>query len=198
MIYVGGDIIGSGSIVEEPMWIPAPSAGGFTARVTNNGATFDSQTINRASSNAACSVKFTAPATCTLTKGDIRLFKTGSPTFDLILAIYSDSSNLPGTLIGTPSDTFNAAGLPSSESTDSSFINLSANIVNATAYWALLYKSGGADNYFVDFVNWPFQNSGGGSPPVNYVSTYTPTTWAEGNVVGGFIMPGKMILYSTP
>lgn len=174
------------------------SAGSFTARQTNNSTTFDYQYINRTVNNAYCATKFTAGAAYTVTKVTAPLYKTGTPTFNLTCAIFDTSLNLPNAQVGTASDAISVAGFPTSEGADATFVNLSASLTNGVAYWVVIFKSSGSDNFNVDFCHWPFQNNGAGTPPINYVSTNPPVVWVEDRPVSGFLMPGKMVVYSTP
>lgn len=90
--------------------------------------------------------KFTNTNAGRLTKVDIRL-KTGtSPTQHAIVAIYSDSSGSPGTLLATSSIL--------SSSITSSYTYISARfieapvVVAATAYWVVAYmQAGGTGNW---------------------------------------------------
>lgn len=90
--------------------------------------------------------KFTAGATGNLTKIDIRIKNTASGTGPLIVAIYSDNSGSPGTLLAISS-------VPNSSIT-SSYQYLSPRYIEAptvtsgTAYWIVAYiQSDGSNSY---------------------------------------------------
>lgn len=90
--------------------------------------------------------KFTAGASGSLTKVDVRIKNSASGTGPLIVAIYSDNSGSPGTLLATSSIT--------SSSITSSYQYLSARfieapvVVSTTAYWIVCYiQSDGSNNY---------------------------------------------------
>lgn len=90
--------------------------------------------------------KFTAGASGNLTKVDVRLKNTASGTGPQIVAIYSDNSGSPGTLLGTSS--------VASSSITSSYQYLSARyieapaVVSGTSYWVVGYiQSDGSNSY---------------------------------------------------
>lgn len=90
--------------------------------------------------------KFTAGATGRLTKVEVRLKNDASGTGPAIVAIYSDSSGSPGTLLGTTSVL--------SSSITSSYAYISARLLEApsvtsgTAYWIVVYvQADGSNNY---------------------------------------------------
>lgn len=90
--------------------------------------------------------KYTAGATGNLTKVDIRLKNATSGTGPVIVAIYSDSSGSPGTLLATSSVV--------SSTITSSYAYLSPRFIEApaqtsgTAYWVVAYiQSDGSNTY---------------------------------------------------
>jgi len=90
--------------------------------------------------------KFTAGANGNLTKIDVRLKNTVSATGPVIVALYSDNSGTPGTVLGTSS-------IPGSSIT-SSYQYLSARFIEAptvasgTAYWVVAYHQADGANYY--------------------------------------------------
>lgn len=90
--------------------------------------------------------KFTAGASGRLTKIDLRLKTGSSPTQHLIVAVYSDSSGSPGSLLATSSILSSAI--------TSSYAYVSARLIEApavdsgTAYWIVVYmQTGGSGSY---------------------------------------------------
>lgn len=91
--------------------------------------------------------KFTAGATGNLTKIDVNVKNTASGTGPLIVALYSDNSGSPGTLLGT-SSIGNASFTSSYQYLSARFIEAPA-VTSSTAYWVVLYIQGdGSNNYF--------------------------------------------------
>lgn len=93
--------------------------------------------------------EFTPSSSYTITRVDLPLSKTGSPTQDYTCEIFTQSGSLPGSLVGSASAAINGAALPSSE-TDVSFYP-SAAVTSGTPYYIVLRASTvDASNY----ANW--------------------------------------------
>jgi len=90
--------------------------------------------------------KFTAGASGKLTKVEIRPKQGTSPTQHLIIAIYSDSSGSPGTLMAT-SSILSSAITTNYAYAAARFVE-APTVVASTAYWIVTYmQAGGSGNF---------------------------------------------------
>jgi hypothetical protein len=167
-----------------------------TEKQSISGATYNSGAINFDADYASGASKFQASSSYTLTRVDVPLWKNGTPAFSCVAAIYSDSANAPGSLIGTASSEVDMSSIPTSEGAEVSFTGLSATISSGTLYWLVIYKSSGTSAYGTTWVWWPFINNAEGTPMENVRSTYAPTTWLRQiNAVDGYKMPAKLRIF---
>lgn len=83
---------------------------------------------------------FTANNTSTRCKITVKMLKVGSPAGTLTACIYTNSSGVPGTQIGTCSDAVNTSTLSTSEG-DITFSNVSANVTDTTQYKLVIKSS---------------------------------------------------------
>lgn len=130
---------------------------------STNYATGTSSTIKRAQ-------KFQASSGYDLISATIKAAKVSSPTDNVYLELYSDSSGTPGSLLAT-SDVKAASSL----STSATFYNFTFSspysLASGTYYWLVFTRSGAADatNYFL----W----SGHSSTVYQVVKIYNGTDW---------------------
>jgi hypothetical protein len=99
--------------------------------------------------------------------------------------IYSDSTDAPGTLIGTGSTAVNVSSIGTSEEDVTFAGTLSAEVVNGTTYWLVLK----ADTTNAVYFKWAVETSG--QTEHMYRATADPT-WTE----DGTVYSGKFTLYS--
>ena len=94
------------------------------------------------------STKFTASFTGVICRLDLRIKKLGAPGGTMKASIWSNSSNLPGTLIGNTSDSYNMTDAGTSFAYFS-FTNVSASVTSGTVYFVVLEmtQQGDASNY---------------------------------------------------
>lgn len=164
------------------------SGGGFTARDTVSG-TASVSNYFAFNSNLAIACKFTAGGTYTITKADISAHKVASPVYDVKCAIYTDSSSVPGSLVGTASGNVNASTFSTSEATVT-FTGMSASLTSGTPYWVLLYAVSGGN----DFTNYTVWDSIGTGATGSYIAPSQAGSWSAFQAPSA----GKMVLYSTP
>lgn len=122
----------------------------------STGGTTNSQSVMNSSSTRYTAQAFTASATYTACAADIYCSKTASPTFNLTLAIFTDSAGSPGTLVGSRSNAVAASALSTTDGTLQSFTGLSASLVSGTAYWLILECSANPD--VTNFIEWERRN----------------------------------------
>lgn len=117
--------------------------------------------------------KFTAGASGRLTKVDINIKQGTSPTQHLIVAIYSDSSGSPGTLLGTSSILSTAIG--SSYDYETARFVEAPQVASGTSYWVVAYmQMGGSGSY-----NWSSTTAATTSKTsTNQGGTWSATTYA--------------------
>lgn len=128
---------GGGGRLANGRSFPAPAGGGggggggcTTAQTTKNAAT-SSQT--ELGGSRYIGSRFSAGASFTACKAVLRLGVTGA-SYTIRVGIFSNGgSNLPGSLIGSYSDTVNANTVGAAEG-DITFVNMSASIVSGTTY----------------------------------------------------------------
>lgn len=134
--------------------------------------------------------KFTAGANGILDKVDVRLKQGTSPTQHVIVALYSDNSGDPGTLVATSS--ILSSSITSSYAYLSAYFIEAPVVVSGTSYWVVVYmQMGGSGSY-----NWSSttnattskisSNSGGTWSATSYamnVKTYVAT---NSKYLGGF------------
>lgn len=90
--------------------------------------------------------KFTAGATGRLTKAELRLKTGSSPTQHLIVAVYSDSSGSPGSLLATSS--ILSSSITSSYAYVAARFTEAPTVDSGTAYWIVAYmQMGGSGSY---------------------------------------------------
>jgi hypothetical protein len=90
--------------------------------------------------------KFTAGTTGRLTKVDVNVYKNVAPTQHLIVAIYTDSSGVPGTLLAT-SSILSSALTGSAAYATARFVEAPA-VTSASVYWIVCYmQDGGTGSY---------------------------------------------------
>ncbi len=124
------------------------------AQDTNNGTTTGSQNVGDTSGDKWMATSFTASFTYTAHKIVLRLSKTGSPTGTITAYIYSDSANVPGSVLtGGTSGTINASSLGASEA-DADLTGLTSSITSGTKYWIVMQASQTADA--VNYINWHY------------------------------------------
>lgn len=115
---------------------------------------------------------FTASNSYTLHRLDVKLFKTGSPTWTMKAYIYADLTNSPnGGLLGTASANLSAStvtGTSAGTASLVSFTSMSVSITSGTKYWAVLGSSGSPHD-FANYVSW--QDFGGSATDFIYQSS---------------------------
>lgn len=100
---------------------------------------------------------FVAGTTYTVCSAVVRGGKAGTGgSMNISAEIWSDSSGLPGTIVGTASATILGSSFPSSEA-DVTFTGMSASITSGTTYWLVCHADATSDNtnyplwYYVGF-----------------------------------------------
>jgi len=83
---------------------------------------------------------FTAGSSYTLCKLSISAAKVGSPTMSVTAFIYNDSSNAPGSQVGTGSGSVAVSTFPASQG-DVFFTGMNVSIVNGTKYWIAIQST---------------------------------------------------------
>jgi hypothetical protein len=83
----------------------------------------------------------------------VRIYKVNSPTFNINLAVYSDTgSNAPDSALGTSTTTKAASELTADTGGEEvKFGGLDVSIIAETRYWIVLYASAHGDT---NYVNW--------------------------------------------
>jgi hypothetical protein len=109
----------------------------------------------------------------------------GSSPLTITAYIYSDSTNAPGTLIGTGSTAVNVSSIGTSEEDVTFAGTLSADVTNGGTYWLVLK----ADTTDAVYFLWSVETSG--NTEHMYRATADPT-WTEDSTV----YSGKFTLYS--
>jgi hypothetical protein len=92
---------------------------------------------------------FVATSTYTISSINLFLQKVGSPSWDITVALYSNNTNKPGTLISL-SSTVASSGVPGTE-TETSF-TLGGSIINGTTYWLVL--NGASVGDVSNYIKW--------------------------------------------
>jgi len=123
----------------------------------------------------------------TVCKVELSLKSVGSPTQDLTVSIYDDSSGEPGSLVGTASDAVDASTIGSTFEWVE-FTGISAVLSDATTYWVVIHADA-ADSG--NYVHWEYTNGGDASDRLAY----------DANGVGpwssdGSNLPFRLRLYS--
>jgi len=113
---------------------------GYVFYDRNTAATTGSEAVGHLTSAQWVAFIFTAVNSFTVTQAVLRLSRTGSPTFNVDVRIYTDNAGNPGTLIGTGSGTVAASSVATSES-DVMFTGLSAAITAGTKYHIVIHCS---------------------------------------------------------
>lgn len=166
------------STAQALLWI-VPSrfsaAGCSTQRDAGTDSTSGQAAIGNWSGEKYIALSFTATATYTCCRIDVPLTRVGAPVADIRVAIYSDSSAYPSTLLST-SNAVNASTI-STTTTEVSFEGLSASISSGVTYWVVVYTAT-AEGYS-DYIKWdyayagsaPSRSSGDGSSWGGYASS---------------------------
>jgi hypothetical protein len=114
--------------------------GGGAASCNNLVQTFE-PTLNSAFGNISykwLATDFVASADYTLCKAELRLIRTGSPSGTMTAQIHASSAGpVPGAAVGTASDSV-AVGTVGTSFSYITFTNMSASLVNGTAYFMVL------------------------------------------------------------
>lgn len=116
--------------------------------------------------------KFTAGATGRLTKVEVNIKQGTTPTQHLMVAIYSDSSGSPGSLLGTSSILLGDT-TTSYDYEVARFIE-APSIVSGTAYWIVCYQQQGGSG------NWMWSTTTNASTAKT--STNSGGTWSAASV----------------
>lgn len=156
--------------------LPLNSAGCATARDSVSGTTSGSNNLGNIAAAVWGAFGFTAGASYTLCKNVCRMDKVGAPTFTLNYFVYTSSSGVPGTVIGTGASAFSVSGLTGSEG-DASFVNSSAAVTNTTTYFHV-FQTVGSPLDSTNYVRFYYINGGAGD--AYFIST-NGTTWVNAN-----------------
>lgn len=115
---------------------------------------------------------FTPTSSYTVCKAVCKLAKVGTGGSGTMQAfIYSDSANLPVSIIGSGSSVYNMNTAPASDA-DFTFDNMSASVTSGTAYFLVLVAS---TNDSSNYVNWS-RGAGGAS---DYRATWDGSSWSS-------------------
>lgn len=139
------------------------------------GTTNGSTTQGGSSASRGLAGRFTASKSYTVTKVVIPLFKTGSPSWNLSVSIYShDSGNdRPLSIVGTGSSTISTTTLTGSI-TDYEFL-VNASITSGDTFWVFMLGDGYQDASNV--VNWDRYSVS----LTNAYWVWTGATWSAGS-----------------
>jgi len=129
--------------------------------------------------------KFTASSSYTVTKVDVNLNKTGTPTFNVRVHIYTVSGGVPNTDISTPS-----AWVSANQTWITSFTGISASLTSGQTYCIVLESDvvhGDGSNYGL----WRYTFDGGNG---TWYQSSSGSGWSNqsGNTRGEFAV------YSSP
>jgi hypothetical protein len=93
---------------------------------------------------------FTPTANVSLTEFMVAIFKAGTPTDNLSLAVYAETTDAPGTLIATAANVYTGANISTSASWLEFGFSTPVALTSGTKYWFALYRSGAVDgtNYY--------------------------------------------------
>lgn len=130
--------------------------------------------------NVYVAAKFTAAETATICKVTIPFFQELTPDQDISVAIYSDNSGEPGSVIGFVSNQVNASTFPASEGTEAVFTGLVAPIIAATTYWVVAINNSAAND--AEYVRWPAVLNDAGDTKIDANGT---TPWDGSNAHKG-------------
>lgn len=110
--------------------------------------------------------KFTASFTGTVCRIDARIRKEGAPSGTMKASIWTNSSNLPGAIIGTASGDYNQTD-PTTSFAYFTFENISGAVTSSTIYFAVIEFSALTDTS--NEIHWQY-----GSPSVgNNLALYS-------------------------
>lgn len=146
------------------------------------GTTSFNEALVKSASSQYGGVGFTAGGSYTITQAQIPLFRVGGATltYNLFAAIFSDNgSNSPNALLAgsSPSLGVAAQSLPGSESTLIIFNSMSANLVNGTKYWFVVYGDAAGPQDAVNYCEWPAISAGASNI---YVTSPSPgNSWSQ-------------------
>lgn len=119
----------------------------------------DSNWLSFASGHLYLASSFVASSSYSLRRVLVDLLKTGAPTFNITARIYSDSSDSPGSQLGSTSTTVQAAsGLTGSFAAYEFVFPSDIALTNGTKYWVVLVASALGDGS--NFVRWAGNPSG--------------------------------------
>jgi hypothetical protein len=141
----------------------------------------NNQTLGYSANSKYKASKFAASGTKTICALSLKVFKTGNPTFDVNVYIYTDNAGEPGVLVGTGSVAVSAGSLPTSADYYL-WTGLSADLTDTVEYWIVAVASvvGDASNYVTIRASSPCDLEEG--------TKYSPdgTTWTTSNSARGF------------
>lgn len=113
---------------------PPPS---YTGQDSVTGTTSGSNQVGNSAINVgAAAVEFTPSSSYTVTRVDVYVAKNGSPTMDCQVEIWTQSTSLPGVIVGTPSAVVNSSTFPAAEGAVSFYP--SAAVTSGTPYYVVL------------------------------------------------------------
>lgn len=118
---------------------------------------------------------FQAASSYTLHRLDMPVKKTGTPTFNVSVAIYSDNAGQPGTLASESAQV--ASSTFAGSETKVTFSSLSASITSGNKYW-IIFRAYSSPNDFSNFGNYA-RSSGGASDNTKIASD--GATWSTNN-----------------
>jgi hypothetical protein len=127
----------------------------------------------------------------TVCSADIACYKTGSPNFGVKVSIYSDSSGLPGTLIGSSSYGVSTATFGTTEAVQH-FTGMSAAVTSGTQYWVVV-EWDGTGTFDLGYANYIQLAYGSGVSTIK-ARAYNGTIWTG----GADYAQGKYNLFGDP
>ena len=110
------------------------------------------QTLGRSADIMALATVFTAGSSYTMCSVTAALKATGSPTFNIAAAIFTNSGSGPGSLVGIASSPKSVSGMSSSYASFN-FTGMSAPLVSGNSYFLVIYYTSGTTNYYVDYIS---------------------------------------------
>ena len=121
--------------------------------------------------------QFTALANITVTHGQLWLRKIGTPTGNITMALYNNSSGVPGTL--RDADTLAATDFSDELATLAEFDDLDSALTASTVYHVVVYSSANDD----DLNHWEVGYGTGGDADLYDTSTNQGAAWSAETTV---------------
>lgn len=164
--------------------------GGYT-QIQTQGNDTDNNGLSTTGGNQILYSSFVTSAGDSITKIRVRFLKVGSPTFNIVLRLYTDSggSGPTSTQVGADSIETLAASSVTGSYANYDFTFSALSVSNATKYWAAAVASGVGDGS--NFIRWS------GNPAGTGQQWRTDISLAGGTEVQAS-MDGSLTTFKTP